>query len=168
MCARTWCLVPLTWCQLTEGEPSSCPPPALLPSCLSPFLTFTFTWGGFKGKMVKYHFAGLNKLLGLPVIKVYYVGQKYFQSIEKFTVPPCFLNAEQIEFLVLLLAALSVVKCCAVRGMARLKPELYFPAELFFLIPPVAFSGNRKTVANCAVSRKIKHFRWIVFQRFLL
>ena len=47
---------------------------------------------------------------------------------------------------------------CAVRGMARLKPELYFPAELFFPIPPVAFSGNRKTVANCVVSSEIAHF----------
>ena len=47
-------------------------------------------------------------------------------------------------------------KMCAVRGMARLKPELYFPAELFF--PPVAFSGNRKTVANCVVSSEIAHF----------
>merc|ERR1712037_498239 len=81
-----------------------------------------------------------------------------FLIFQKIHSPSLFLNAGQIEFLFLLLAPLSLVKLVQLEGMARLKPEVYFPAELFFLIPPVAFSGNRKTVANCVVSSEIAHF----------
>ena len=91
VCARTLLpltrtLLPLAWC-LEPGASSlgGNPRPGLL-SHLSPFQTFTFTCQGQDGQ--RPFCSPLDKLWGLPMLKVCYVGQEYFQSIEKFTVPP--------------------------------------------------------------------------------
>ena len=77
-------LVPGTWCQLTGGEPSSWPPVSSFT-----FSNFYFYLLGGQGQDGQRPFCSpLDKLWGLPMLKVCYVGQEYFQSIEKFTVPP--------------------------------------------------------------------------------
>ena len=116
VCARTLLpltrtLLPPTWC-LEPGASSlgGNPRPGLL-SHLSPFQTFTFTCWGVKGKMVKDHLAVHCINCGSSHAKSLLCWPRIFSIYRKIHSPSLFFYAEQIEFLVLLLAALSVVKC---------------------------------------------------------